>query len=480
MKISKRRKLTGTRRRGPIRKYSSNLRWMHLWHQQVSDRHRIQWAWIRDGSAASLAMDLLQQLFILNILITSNAIDPPNLKLSIIVDLLIQLAGIEFGSYCDAVVAWFRLDHLLHDISPLELSRVTYHMPHKDYRLADWDDKESRKNTGFLSATLYEIYNLFGLAQLAGNDGYIRISTGCTDSRGGVCHYRIHTEELFLFFMTRCYTGTDMVDMADRIFGGYVTRWEFGFPWMVRYLDHRYRNIIGHQGLLRYRDQFPRFFEAIEQYVKRPKWHRLDDGTWWWSPGLSACPVKICGFADCTVYKTCKPFSGPDGPGTSGPDGYTYVPAPRKRRYGVTQEAFHTGHRCRDGVKIENFFLPNGISTIFGPVSCRRPDVSGGASVQDMSGLNNFLRGIQRNRPNLTPPYAGFGDYSYGVNLECLRSYYWVYFPPAQLTEYMNVCDAEFKSCRQGIEWYYGKTENIFSICKNSNNFKMGQRNPVS
>ena len=69
-----------------------------------------------------------------------------------------------------------------------------------------------------------------------------------------------------------------------------------------------------------------------------------------------------------------------------------------------------------------------------------------------MSGLNNFLRGIQRNRPNLTPPYAGFGDYSYGVNLECLRSYYWVYFPPAQLTEYMTVCDAEFKSCRQGIE----------------------------
>jgi len=33
------------------------------------------------------------------------------------------------------------------------------------------------------------------------------------------------------------------------------------------YLDERYQNIIGHQGLFRFVDDFPRFYDAIQQKV---------------------------------------------------------------------------------------------------------------------------------------------------------------------------------------------------------------------
>jgi len=349
---------------------------MHLSHQQVGDRHRIYVAWTETTGAAHLAFDLWYQLVILKIIIITNAAIAPDLQvIDFFTDLLIQLAALEYGNYSDGVSAWFRLDHILHDITPIELNRLSLILPHHDYRLDDWDDRVSRRNTGFGSSQLRQIYNLFGLAPLAtGRGGRIPIATGCFDSRGGVCRYLIHPEELFLFFMTRMYSGLDIIDTVDYIFGGYYNRWSYGWPWIIRYLDRRYENIIGHQGLLRFRDDFPRFYAGIERFVMRPKWHQNeDDGTWWWSPGLAACPFRIFGFVDCSIFRTNVPFSGPAG---------NYEGAPRKRRFGITQEAFYTGHRCRHGIKVETVFLPNGVSTMYGPVSCRRPDIGGGNSVQ--------------------------------------------------------------------------------------------------
>ena len=97
-----------------------------------------------------------------------------------------------------------------------------------------------------------------------------------------------------------------------------------------------------------------------------------------------------------------------------------------------------------------------------------------------MSGLNEFLVRIQRGRAALTPPFAGFGDLIYGVNLECIRTYFKAYFRGQQYTDYMKVCDAELKPCREGIEWNYGRTERLFKICHDPDNFKMGKRHPVS
>ena len=259
--------------------------------------------------------------------------------------------------------------------------------------------------------------------------------------------------------------------MVDDIFGGYYNRWSFGWPAIIRYLDRRYQNILGTQGILRFRDDFPRFFEAIQRYVQKPKWHWTVDGRRWWSPGLAFSPIHLLGFIDCSIYRTNCPFAGPDG---------DYEGAPRKRRWAVAQRAFLTGHRSRRGIKIQSVFMPNGISFIYGPVSARRHDASGGASVQDMSGLNHFLGCIQRGRANLTPPYVLLGDLIYGVNLAYIRTYYKAYFRHAQMTPAMRVCDAEFISCRQGIEWGYGRTQGLFKICKDPDNFKLASANPVS
>lgn len=354
---------------------------MHLSMKQVGDRHRVHTAWVKTAGAAHLAFDLWYQLVLLKIiLITNAAITPHNLQVDFITDVLIQLSALEYGDYSEGVAAFFRLDHLLHDITPLELNTTSLILPHHDYRLEDWDDRVARRNTGFMYSELCEIYSLFGLAQLGtGRGGCIPIPTGCHDSRGGVCRYLIHPEELFLFFMTRMYSGMDIIDAVDYIFGGYYNRWSYGWPWIVRYLDRRYENIIGYQGLLRFRDDIPRFYAAIERAVMRPKWHQNeDDGEWWWSPGLAALPYRIFCFVDCSIFRTSIPFSGPAG---------NYEGAPRKRRFRLTQRAFYTGFKSRHGFKVETLFLPNGLSFIFGPVSCRHPDIGGGASMQVRTAL---------------------------------------------------------------------------------------------
>ena len=64
--------------------------------------------------------------------------------------------------------------------------------------------------------------------------------------------------------MMKCKKGHSNKDMCDYIFGGHASRcWSFGFPWILDYLNERCANIIGHQGLSRFVDQFPQFFEAV-------------------------------------------------------------------------------------------------------------------------------------------------------------------------------------------------------------------------
>jgi hypothetical protein len=276
---------------------------------------------------------------------------------------------------------------------------------------------------------------------------------------------------MFLFFMTRFKKGFAIHDMVNDIFGGDHNRWYYAWPWMLRYLDDRYENILGHQGLLRFVDRFPEFFTAIENYVRKPKYHRFNDGTEFISPGLAFCPFRIFGWIDCSIYDINVPFSGPFG---------DYKGAPRKPLYQLMQRAFYTGFTHSHGVKVETVYLPNGISTVFGPVSCRRRDIAinGGASVADLSGISPFLRLIQQNRYN--PAYSVFGDCIYGCGLDCIKSYYRSRHRPADMDEWMRVCDAEMKDCRESIEWDYGKKATVFKICTDPNQYKLGKQNPVS
>jgi hypothetical protein len=110
--------------------------------------------------------------------------------------------------------------------------------------------------------------------------------------------YKIHPEALFLFFIVRFKKGWSTLDVVNGTFGGDHNRWYYGWAWMLQYLDDRYETIIGHQGLLCLRDDFPRFFEAIESYTRKPKYHLYSDGTEFTSTQSAFCPHRILGWID--------------------------------------------------------------------------------------------------------------------------------------------------------------------------------------
>jgi hypothetical protein len=109
---------------------------------------------------------------------------------------------LEYEAYIDCVVAWFRIDCSLHDISPLELSCPLNFLPKANIQLGVWDNAECMINTNFSDSILQQIYDLFALQNIANQQGYICIPTGGRYQRGVLCHYQKHAEELFLFFVT--------------------------------------------------------------------------------------------------------------------------------------------------------------------------------------------------------------------------------------------------------------------------------------
>ena len=117
----------------------------------------------------------------------------------------------------------------------------------------------------------------FSLAALAAGVGTtIPIFTGHT-------YYRIHPEEVFLFTLTKLATGLTNIMIVDTYFGGDYNRWTYGYPWMLRYLDERYKHVAGHQGLTRFVGNFPWFHRAIEEYVQRDHLREL-------AADMSECP----------------------------------------------------------------------------------------------------------------------------------------------------------------------------------------------
>jgi len=182
---------------------------------------------------------------------------------------------------------------------------------------------------------------------------------------------------------------------------------------------------------------------------------------------LDRCPFRIFGFVDCSIDKVSRPRSGPDG---------DYVGAPRKLGQYEAQRSVYTGYKKIHGIKVETVLLPNGISTVFGPVSARVHDVGG---VMLMSGLDDFLLDIQQNMP--WAPYSVFGDSTYNAqHLQCTRSYYRPLIPGVALTPHQELCNVRIKPPRQTIEFSYGEVEGIFQICLQPRSLKLGQIVPYA
>jgi hypothetical protein len=256
---------------------------------------------------------------------------------------------------------WFDLDCFLHDITQLELRRSTALTLPRNIRLASWDDALCYHWTGFTNMQLRRIYRCYGLTDILVQTQlpYIQVPTRQRNQRNTVCYYNFDPEELFLFTHSKCRTGYNNKEMCINIFGGHEKRWSYGFPWMLLYLDNRYRNIVGHQGLLRYVDQFPYFHEAMEREMQRPKTHYDVHNNPVHTPGLLFNPFKMAMLVDRSHDGICVPFSGPAG---------DYEFAPRKAQYAITQRAFFSGYKHFHSIKVETVMLPNGISTLYASV----------------------------------------------------------------------------------------------------------------
>jgi len=284
------------------------------------------------------------------------------------------------------------------------------------------------------------------------------------------CCYQIHPEEVFLFTLCRLATGMTQVHIVDTYFGGDKNRWVYAYPWMLRYIDTRYASVIGHQGLTRFVDDFPRFNRAIEEYVQRDHQRELVDGTMTIVPGINFMPWDVFGFIDDSIDCISTPFSGPRG---------DYSGAARKAEYADAQQAFYSGYVKDHGIKVETIIMPNGISTVFGPVSARRAD----AGVLAMGNLNEFLVELQRGR-FITGAgdevfFCAFGDSAYNLGLECIQSYYREFNRGAGLDDARARCNAAMRSVRITIEKNYGMVSTLFRICCSTEGSKIAKRSPV-
>ena len=111
------------------------------------------------------------------------------------------------------------------------------------------------------------------------------------------------------------------------------------------------------------------------------------------------------------------------------------------------------------GIKVETVLPPNGISTVFGPVSVRQND----RGTLNLSGLNRFLTLIQA---SLLPELRCMlvGDSIFCGLLQYTTTYYHAIAPHLLTAEEVKI-NAAFRAARMPIEKNYGLTSCVFRIC---------------
>ena len=221
------------------------------------------------------------------------------------------------------------------DIRPDKEAMPRVFTRRKHLRIDDLNDPEAHKMTHFFHGQLRQLCRLFDL------EGYLQsideeeipLYTG--HFRGNTpCRYMIDPEELFLFTLCKVATGRTNQSIIDEYFGGDYTRWGYGYPWMLRYIDDRYEDIIGHQGLTRFLRDFARFNRAIERFVQKDCQRELSDGAFEIVWGLEFLPFDIFGFIDNSIGRISTPFSGLQE---------DYASSAQRAQYANTQRAFYSG-----------------------------------------------------------------------------------------------------------------------------------------
>ena len=281
---------------------------MHLSHAQVGFMSFLQQRCFLEEKTAIILLSLITQLTMVYILVRHNSGD------NAYEAMLLALLQVKFAKVKDCVKNfdfYQYVDYILHDIPPEEDETIILKQ-RENICFNSWSDWECYHYTNFHKDQLERIYACFELQTVSDPmTGNVRIHTGFYNQRGIPCAYNFNPEELFLYLMTRMKTGHDHTQMCFDIFGGSPRRWSYAWMWIMHYLDDRYQNIIGHQGLTRFVDQFPDFFEAIQEKVQQSYIVDNHDGTYDETDGLAFLPFDVFGFIDCSIDKISKPFSGP-------------------------------------------------------------------------------------------------------------------------------------------------------------------------
>ncbi len=165
--------------------------------------------------------------------------------------------------------------------------------------------------------------------------------------------------------------------------------------------------------------QFEQFRDAIQKFCQKDRWYHDHQGNTTFIPGLDALPYNIFGWINDSIDRVQVPYSGPDG---------DYEGAPRQAQYIDAQESVYSGWKKLHGIKVETVFLPNGISTLFGPVTARQND----RGTLNLSGLDRFLTLIQAALPEHRKCML-FGDSIFHGVLQNITTYYRA-IPPGILT----------------------------------------------
>jgi len=134
---------------------------------------------------------------------------------------------------------------------------------------------------------------------------------------------------------------------------------------------------------MRFVGDFPWFHRAIEEYLQHDHLHELVDGMMTIVlPGINFMPWDVFALIDDSIDCISTPFSGPRG---------DYKGAACRAEYTDAKQAFYMGYIKVHGIMVETVFLPNGLCTLFGPVSAQCAE----AGIAAMSNLNAFLVLIQ-------------------------------------------------------------------------------------